>query len=195
MATGFPVETVWMGNPRSSSSGGTPIASATRARSCICPKVGSAWGISPNVRPPRSENRTGVIPTLSSSTTSFRGPAPRRTAAVPRVGWPAKGSSSRVVKILVRIPRERSTDGSRRRTNVVSERLNSRATASISASVSPDASGTTASGFPSSAWVVKTSTVANGNRRIGRVRAGALLPFSADPAGVAVPRPPAECGS
>src|SRR5215469_18257117 len=85
--------------------------------------------------------------------------------AVPSVGCPAKGSSSFTVKIRTRTPRSRSLAASPGRTNVVSERFISLATDCISVSLSPRASGKTASWLPSRGTEVNTSTCTNGKRR------------------------------
>jgi transcription antitermination factor NusA-like protein len=78
------------------------------------------------------------------------------SAAVPTVGWPAKGSSRAGVKILT-LAVLIGFRGSK--TNTVSERLNSAAIACMRASSSPTESSTTASGLPASGVSVNTSTV------------------------------------
>jgi len=78
------------------------------------------------------------------------------TQPVPTLGWPANGISLLRLKMRTRAVFCASAGGS---TKVVSLRLNSAASACISASVIPLASGNTASGLPPKRRSVKTSTV------------------------------------
>ena len=87
------------------------------------------------------------------------------THAVPMVGWPANGISRAGVKIRTRASQSGRVGGSR---NVVSEQFISRAMACISASESPAASNTTASGFPPKTRSVNTSTWTNRSSRATR---------------------------
>jgi hypothetical protein len=80
---------------------------------------------------------------ISSATASPVRLSARTTCAVPSVGWPAKGISYEGVKMRTRAVA--FADG---RMNVVSERLNWRASACIVASSSPEPSSNTHSGLP-----------------------------------------------
>ena len=114
---------------------------------------------------------TGTGPTISSNTMRVSSPvsgnSPRAasTCAVPTVGCPANGSSPPGVKIRTFRVLSGSSAG---RTNVVSEKLNSRAMAAISPVERPRASCTTPSWFPPNARVVKTSAVVYSYRRTTR---------------------------
>ena len=121
----------------------------------------SKWAAS--ARPARRSATQTMSPTRSSSTIvklSVASGSGERTcassAAVPTVGWPAKGSSRAGVKILM-LAVLIGFRGSN--TNTVSERLNSAAIACMWASSSPSLSSTTASGLPASPVSVKTSSV------------------------------------
>ena len=144
----------------------------------LSPNSASFWRISPKTLPSLSLwNTTGILPILSSSAISAAsGKRVARSAmAVPSVGWPANGSSSRGVKIRTSTPRSRSVAESRGKMKVVSERFVSRAMAAISASARPRASVKTASGLPLSFSEVNTSHWTNGYVR------PAGLPVTAPP--------------
>ena len=81
---------------------------------------------------------------------------PASTQPVPTLGWPANGISAVRLKMRTRALFAGSAGG---RTKVVSLRLNSAASDCISPSLSPCASGNTASGLPPKRRSVKTSTV------------------------------------
>jgi hypothetical protein len=74
--------------------------------------------------------------------------------AEPTVGWPAKGNSCLGVKMRTCARCAGLFAG---RMKVVSERLNSPAIACMAASSRPSLSNTTASGFPASLRLEKTS--------------------------------------
>ena len=98
--------------------------------------------------PSRRRTVTGTGPTFSPSTICTSSPpvvtSPEKTSAiaVPTVGCPANGTSPPGVKMRTRRVITASSAG---RTNVVSEKLNSRVTCSISSLVRPLASRITAS--------------------------------------------------
>src|SRR6185312_13905205 len=85
-----------------------------------------------------------------------------RTKAVPILGWPANGISARGVKMRTCAVCAAALGG---RTNVVSARLNSAATACICRDDSSAASTTTARGLPPNCRSVNTSTVMNFSRK------------------------------
>ncbi len=112
---------------------------------------------------PRGSIDTGTIPACSSNTT-VRGPSTTPSTpvtasanAVPTFGCPANGTSRVGVKIRTRA----SPPASAGRTNVDSEKLNSRATCCIRPGSSPVASGSTASGLPPKRVSVNTSQMTN----------------------------------
>lgn len=76
------------------------MAWTTSSTERISPSTGSFWRISP--KPGSRSKRTGMGPTFSASVITFRVEVPRSTAAVPSVGWPAKGSSCEGVKMRTR---------------------------------------------------------------------------------------------
>ena len=160
MAKAVPVDTTCGGSAGSRSSMARPVSRATSAGSSSAPNSGSRCFISPNR--PSPEKCTDTGPTFSASVTVSNFIVSRScnlsTLAVPRVGWPANGSSSSVVKIRTRTPSASSTSAARRSTNVVSDRLNSRAIACICSVVRSAVFITTASGLPFSASSVNTST-------------------------------------
>ena len=134
-----------------------------RSTDSVAASLAGSRGRSNDARPrfvPVDWTRQETSPIFSSSA-NVRSPppssAPSKTA-VPTVGCPANGNSRAGVKILTFARDDRFAGG---QTNTVSERLNSRAIASIAGVSSPSGSSTTASGFPVKAWSVKTSSVAN----------------------------------
>jgi hypothetical protein len=106
-------------------------------------------------------------PAISSkrSLPSLARPCFASTQPVPTLGWPANGISARRLKMRTRAVFAGSAGGS---TKVVSLRLNSDASACISASLMPRASGNTASGLPPKRFSVNTSTVTKEKRGMGR---------------------------
>ena len=104
-----------------------------------------------------ASTRMGTGPTFSSSAkrSPTATPSSRRTNAVPIVGWPAKTISRAGVKIRTRATQPGRVAG---RTNVVSDRLSSRASFCIVPSSMPDASVKTARALPSRGRSVNTST-------------------------------------
>src|SRR4051794_36053058 len=106
---------------------------------------------------PSSLTTIGNSPAPHSCTTV---PVPNRpidlsTHAVPMDGWPANGSSTDGVKMRARYVAAVEVGVS---TNVVSDKLNSRAIDCICAPVRPSALRTTASGLPAYDRSVNTST-------------------------------------
>ena len=103
---------------------------------------------------------TTVGPTFSSRVTSVTGswaatrPTETSVQAVPMLGCPAKGSSMAGVKMRTRA----SPPASGAVTKVVSERFISVAICCIDSSLSPSASGKTASGLPANGRSLNTST-------------------------------------
>ena len=106
-------------------------------------------------------------PAISSKciTPPLARPSPASTQPVPTLGWPANGISALRLKMRTRAVFAGSAGGN---TKVVSLRLNSAASACMSASLMPSASGNTASGLPPKRRSVKTSTVTKAKHGIPR---------------------------
>src|SRR5262245_42433331 len=162
----MPVDTVWIGTSSRRSSERRFVKRAMSSRRWIWPNSGSRWRMVPKLGPSSHANSTGILPTRRSSSTQEAPVPPRITLAVPKVGWPANGSSSATVKMRTFTPCSRSMAASRGRMKVVSERLVSRARRWNSSSRSARASVNTATAFPSRARSVKTSTTVYAKLRI-----------------------------
>src|SRR5499433_2416068 len=162
----MPVDTVWIGTSSRRSSERRFVKRAMSSRRWIWPNSGSRWRMVPKLGASSLANSTGILPTRRSSSTREAPVPPRITLAVPKVGWPANGSSSATVKMRTFTPCARSMAASRGRMKVVSERLVSRARRWNSSSRSARASVNTATAFPSRARSVKTSTTVYAKLRI-----------------------------
>src|SRR5512134_1624981 len=140
-----------------------PSAASNASGSGYGSTRGTGWTMRPKRSAPDSSrsSSTGTMPMPVSSSTTARWSGVPSTHAVPSVGCPAKGSSAAGVKIRMRAVPPPSAG----RTNVVSEKPISRASACIVSASSSRASVKTASWFPASARSVKTSTTTN--RRAG----------------------------
>src|SRR6202043_4087768 len=101
----------------------------------------------------------GMGPTFSSTMNRVASlgtvPSSRKTYALPTVGWPAKSISLPGVKMRSLAAQSGRVGGSR---NTVSDKFSSSAIFCISSALRFLALGNTASGFPSSGWLVNTST-------------------------------------
>ena len=108
------------------------------------------------MRGPSRSSSTGTTPAAVSSRITIFDSGPPSTNAVPSVGWPANGSSTAGVKILMRTSASSFEGG---RTNTVSERFVSFASACIVSSSRSRASVKTASWLPARGTSVKTSAM------------------------------------
>ena len=165
----FPVETAWIGRVSSKSSRAKPRARAISACSCqssISPRISNFPCVITTRAGSPSWNSISTgstpIPTSCLMLTqpfpfSGRGTTPSRARQfhVPTTGWPANGNSLDGVKMR---KRRNTSSFSEARTKTVSDKFISRAICCIRSSLSPSASGKTASGLPQKARSVNTSS-------------------------------------